>query len=257
AAWPLSARAQQARMPVIGHLIGAPLVPERIAALWRGLRETGFVEGQNVTIEARTAEGQYDRLPALAADPVARPVAVIVATGPTLTAQAAKAATSTIPIVFTTGTDPVDTGLVSNLRRPEANLTGVTQNSTALAPKRVEIARELFPAGTSIGYLRNPTNPYDTDAAGLKAAAQTLQLKPVDFTANTDRDLLTAFESMSQQKIAALIVSTDGTFIARRSQIAALAAHHAVATIYPTREFVIAGGLISYGVESVSLYRQA
>src|SRR5262249_48379175 len=157
--------------------VGVPPVPERIAALWRGLRETGFVEGHNVTIEAHMAEGQYDRLPALAADLVRRKVDVILVNGPTVATQAGKAATSTHPIVFSTGTDRVDTGLVSNLRRPEANLTGVTQNSTALAPKRLEIARELFAAGTSIGYLRNATNPYDTDTAGLKAAAQTLQLK--------------------------------------------------------------------------------
>jgi putative ABC transport system substrate-binding protein len=258
-AWPTIARAQQPPMPVIGHLNGVSndALPERIAALRRGLRETGFVEGQNVTIEYRSANGQYDRLPALAADLVRRQVDVIVATGPTPSAQAAKAATSTIPIVFAVGTDPVDSGLVTNLRRPEGNLTGVTQNTTALAPKRLEIARELLPGRTSIGYLRNPTNPFDTDVAELTAAARTLGFQISDFVANTDRELLNAFQSIAQQKLAALIVSTDASFTARRNQIVALAAHHAIPTIYAGRSFVEAGGLISYGVEAVSLYRQA
>jgi putative tryptophan/tyrosine transport system substrate-binding protein len=257
AAWPLAAGAQQARIPVIGFLQGVTPVPERIAAFWRGLREIGFVEGQNVTVEYRAAEGQYDRLPALAADLVRRQVDVIVATGPTVSAQAAKAATSTIPIVFTTGTDAVASGLVSNLRRPEANLTGVTLNITALAPKRLEIARELLPGGASIGYLRNPANPFDTDEAELNAAAETLRLKISEFSATTDLELLTAFQSMAQQKIAALMVSTDASFTARRNQVVALAAHHAIPTIYSGRAYVVAGGLISYGVEAPPLDRLA
>jgi putative tryptophan/tyrosine transport system substrate-binding protein len=256
AALPLAARAQQPRMPVIGVLYGVT-VPEGITAYWQGLRETGFVEGHNVIVESRSADGKYDRLPALAADLVRRKVDVIFATGPTPSAQAAKAATSAIPIVFTTGTDPVASGLVSNLRRPEANLTGVTQNITALTPKRLEIARELLPAGALIGYLRNPANPFDTDEAELRAAAETLRLKVSEFSATTDRELLTSFDSMAQQKIAALIVSTDASFGARRNQIVALAAHHAIPTIYAGRRYVVAGGLISYGVEFPPLTRLA
>src|SRR5262245_9195457 len=237
ASWPLAARAQQPRIPVIGHLSGSTPVPERMAALLRGLRETGFVEGHNVTIETRAADGQYDQLAALAADLVRRKVDVMLATGPTVSSQVAKAATSTIPIGFTTGTDPVATGLVSNLRRPEANLTGTTQNTTALSPKRLEIARELLPASRLIGYLRNPANPYDTDMPQLLAAAETLRFEIAEFTATSDRELLAAFQAMAQQRIAALIPSTDATFTTRRNQIVALAAHHAIPTIYANREF--------------------
>ena len=158
-AWPLAARAQQRAMPVIGYLSGISFNAnaQQASAIRQGLRKSGYVEGQNVTIEYRSANGQYDRLPALAADLVSRQVAVIIALGSTNSPQAARAATSTIPIVV--GTDPVATGLVSNLKRPEANLTGVTGNLTALASKRLEIVRELLPGRTSIGYLRNPANP--------------------------------------------------------------------------------------------------
>ena len=259
-AFPLTARAQQA-MPVIGFLngvsFGGAFSVAQAAAVRQGLRETGYVEGQNVAIEYRSADGEYDRLPALAAELVRQKVAVILAVGSTNSPQAVKAASSTIPIVFAVGSDPVATGLVTNLRRPEANLTGVTFNITMLAPKRLELARELLPGSTSIGYLRNNTNPFDTEVAELTAAARTLGLQLSVFSASTDRELLTAFQSMAQQQLSALIVSTDASFGARRTQIVALAEHHTIPTIYSQRENVLAGGLISYGVEVNYLHRQA
>jgi putative tryptophan/tyrosine transport system substrate-binding protein len=260
-AWPLAAQGQQPAMPVIGFLngvsFGGALAVAQAAAIRQGLRETGYVEGQNVAIEYRSADGEYDRLPALAAELVREKVAVIIAVGSSNPPRAAKAVTSTIPIVFAVGSDPVATGLVTNLRRPEANLTGVTFNNTALVPKRMEIARELLPGATSIGYLRNSTNLFDTDVAELTAAARTLGLRLSVFTASTDRELLTVFQSMAQQQLPALIVSTDATFNARRNQIAALAGHHGIPAIYSGREYVLAGGLISYSTEVDSLHRQA
>ena len=258
AAWSLAARAQ--RTPVVGFLNGVSFdgafAALQAIAIREGLRASGYVEGQNVAIEYRSADGRYDRLPALAADLVSSQVALIIA-GSTNAPQAAKAATSAIPIVFAVGSDPVDTGLVTNLTRPEANLTGVTFNSTALAPKRLEIVRELLPRTTSIGYLKNSRNPFDADLAGLMVAGRNLGAQISVFEASTDREFLTAFQSMAQQHLGALIVSTDASFAARRDLIAALAAHHAVPTIYAAREYVLAGGLIGYGPEVNSLHRQA
>ena len=258
AAWPLAARAQQ-RQPVIGFLNGISFDanPQQASAIRQGLRKSGYVEGQNVTIEYRSANGQYDQLPALAADLVSRQVAVIIAVGSTKSPQAARAATSTIPIVFYVGTDPVATGLVSNLKRPEANLTGVTGNLTALASKRLEIVRELLPGRTSIGYLRNPANPFDTDMTDLMAAARSLGLQISVFAASTDRELLSAFQSMAQQQLAALLVSGDASLGTHFNLIVALAAHHAIPTIYAGRGYVLAGGLISYGTETDPLWQLA
>ena len=256
AAWPLAARAQQAAVPEVGLLDGVVTDAARIAAVRQGLKQAGFVDGQNVMIEYRSAEGVYERLPALAADMVRQKYAVILAMGSTNSPKAAKAATSTIPIVFYTGSDPVVTGLVNNLRRPEANLTGVTSNTTALTPKRLEIARELLPGSTSVGYLRNPANLFDTDMAELRAAADALGFRLSVFNASTDREILTAFEAMAQQKVSVLIPSTDAFFLGRSNQIVALAGHHAIPAIYTGREFTHAGGLASYGVEVFSLYRQ-
>jgi putative ABC transport system substrate-binding protein len=259
AAWPVAARAQQ-KMPVIGYLNGVSFdgafAAQQALAIRHGLRETGYVEGQNVAIEYRSADGQYERLPALAADLVSRQVALILAVGSTNSPQAAKAATSRIPIVFAVGGDPADTGLVTNPARPEANLTGVTFNSTALAPKRLEVLRELLPGRTSIGYLRNSANRFDTDMVGLTAAAQSLGFKISVFEASTDRELLSAFESMAQQHIAALITSTDVSFVARRDLITALAGHHAI-PMMSARPIALAGGLIGYDPEVNSLHRQA
>ena len=254
AVWPVAARAQQAKIPVIGYLNGVSFdgafASQQRLTIRQGLRDAGYVEGQNVAIEYRSADGHYDRLPTLATDLVSGQVALIIAVGSTNSPQAAKAATTTIPIVFAVGSDPVDTGLVTNLARPEANLTGVTFNSTALAPKRLEIARELLPGKTSFGYLKNSANRFDTDMAGLMAAAQNLGLKITVFEASTDRELLSAFESMAQQHIAALILSTDVSFVARSDLIAAVAGHHAIPTIS-------GDGLISYAPEVDSLHRQA
>jgi putative ABC transport system substrate-binding protein len=258
-AWPVITSAQQRRRPVIGLLNGVSfdIYAAQVSAIRQGLRKSGYVEGQNVTIEYRSADGQYDRLPALAADLVSRQVAVILAIGSTNSPQAAKAATSTIPIVFAVGSDPVATGLVSNLRRPESNLTGVTLNPTAMVPKRLEIVHELLPRKTSIGYLRKPGNPFDTDMTELMAAARTLGLQISIFGASTDREFLSVFQSMVQQQLAALVVSTDASFAARRDLIVALAAHHAIPTIYPLRDYVLAGGLISYAPEFIDGYEQA
>jgi len=188
---------------------------------------------------------------------VRRQVDLIVAVGSTNTPQAARAATSRIPIVFAVGSDPVDTGLVTNLKRPEANLTGVTFNTAALVPKRLEILRELLPGKTSIGYLKNPANPFDVDMKALMEASRTLGVHISVFEASTDREFLSAFESMGQQHIAALILGTDASFNVRLELIAALASHHAIPTIYAPRESVMVGGLISYAAEVDSLNRQA
>ena len=262
AMWPLTTRAQRGRMQAIGFLNGVSFdgafAAKGVAAVRQGLSETGFVEGQNVAIEYRSADGQYDRLPNLAADLVRKQVAVIVAVGSTKSPQAARAATSTIPIVFAVGSDPVDAGLITNIRRPEANLTGVALNNNALVPKRLEVVRGLLPGETSIGYLRNPTNAFDTDLTNLMAAARTMLGRQLAvFAANTDQEVTAAFQSMAQQRIAALIVSTDASFIARRDQITALATQNAIPVIYPLRTYVEVGGLVSYGVETDSLYRQA
>jgi len=261
AAWPLAAHAQQRQQPVIGFLNGVSFegafAAQQANGVRQGLKESGYIEGQNVAIEYRSADGQYDRLPALAADLVSRKVALIIAVGSTNSPQAARAATSTIPIVFAVGSDPVETGLVTNLRRPEANVTGVTFNLTVLAPKRLEIVREILPGKTSVGYLRNATNPFDTDASGLTRAAQSLGFELSVFGASTEGEFLSAFQSMAQQHITALIVSTDASFNAHRNLITALAAHHSIPTIYASRDFVLAGGLISYTVEVNSLHRQA
>jgi putative ABC transport system substrate-binding protein len=260
AAWPIAARAQP-RQPVLGFLNGATFggatATQQANAIRQGLRESGYVEGQNLAIEYRSAEGQYDRLPALAADLVSRQVDVIVAVGSTNTPQAARAATSRIPIVFAVGSDPVDTGLITNLKRPEANLTGVTFSTTALAPKRLQILRELVPGKTSIGYLKNSANPFDTDMKALMEAARTLGVQISVFEASTDREFLSAFESMGRQHIAALILSTDATFAVHRELIAALASHHTIPTMYSSRESVMLGGLISYFTERDSVNRQA
>jgi putative tryptophan/tyrosine transport system substrate-binding protein len=256
-----AARAQQPAMQVIGFLNGVsfegPFAARQRVAILEGLRELGFVEGQNVGIEYRSAGGQYDLLPGLAADLVHQGVTIIIATGSTNSPQAAKAATSTIPIVFAVGADPVGTGLVNNLRRPEANLTGVTFNTAALSPKRLEIATELVPGGSSVGYLKNSTNTFDTDQAELMSAARSLGRQLAVFGASTEYEINAAFQSMTEQRIGVLIVSTDAFFAERRNQIIALATKHAIPTIYATSQFAEAGGLISYSVDTGSLHKQA
>jgi len=259
AAWPLAARAQQPALPVIGFLdSGSPAAfADRVAAFHRGLSETGYVEGRDAAIEYRWADGEYDRLPALAADLVRRQVVVIAATGSPNSAQAAKAATSTIPIVFANGGDPVKLGLVRSLNRPGGNLTGVSYFLSELGPKRLELLHELVPMATVIAYLVNPTNPVtESDAKSLQAAAGALGRQIRMLTASSERDLDAAFATLIQQRADALLVNNDAFFSSRLNQIVALAAHRAVPAIYYLRDFVVAGGLVSYGASVVDGYRQ-
>jgi putative tryptophan/tyrosine transport system substrate-binding protein len=259
AAWPLAARAQQSAMPVIGFLNGAS--PEGYAlyaaAFRQGLKEAGYVDGQNVAIEYRWAEGQYDRLPALAADLVRREPIVIAATS-TPAALAAKAATTTIPIVFTTSSDPVQLGLVAGLARPGGNVTGVTQLNVEVAPKRLELAHELLPTATTVVLLVNPTDP-NTERLSreLAAAARTLGVTLHVLNASTEREIDEAFATAAQLRASALVIGTDAFFNSRSEQLGALTLRHAVPTIYQYREFAVAGGLISYGGSITNSYRTA
>ena len=259
AGWPLAARAQQQAMPVIGFLdSGSPAVfADRVAAFHRGLSETGYVEGRDVVIEYRWADGQYDRLPALAADLVRRQVAVIAATGSPNSALAANAATATIPIVFANGGDPVKLGLVRSLNRPVGNLTGVSYFLSELGPKRLELLHELVPTAIVIAYLVNPTNPVtETDTKSVQAAAGALGQQIRMLTASSERDLDAAFATLIQQRVDALLVNNDAFFSSRLNQIVALAAYRAVPAIYYLRDFAVAGGLISYGASVMDGYRQ-
>ena len=248
-AWPLAARAQQPAMPVIGFLNSAS--PDNyepmVDAFRQGLKETGYVEGQNVAIEYRWAGGQYDRLPAMAADLVRRQVTVIVANTPGN--LAAKAATTTIPIVFTTAGDPVQMGLVASLNRPGGNVTGVTNVSVELGPKWLELLYELVPTATIIALLVNPTSPNLTESTikDLQAAARTLGLKLHVLHASSERDFDKVFATLVRLRAGGLVISPDPFFNSRSEQLAALAVRHAVPAIFQYREFAAAGGLMSYG----------
>ena len=253
AAWPLAARAQQPAMPVVGFLqSGSPdATAHTRAAFLGGLREAGYVEGQNIDIVYRYADGQYERLPALAADLIRNNVTAIFAGGPPA-AQAARAATATIPIVFTS-TDPVKSGLVTSLNRPGGNLTGVAFFALALG-----MLRELVPNAVTIGMLVNPKLP-DTAAtvADGQAAARAGGLEPQILYASDDSELEAAFADMKQRRIDALVVVSDIFFDSRRDKLAVLAARHAIPAIYPWRDYVMAGGLMSYGTSITDGYRQA
>jgi putative tryptophan/tyrosine transport system substrate-binding protein len=259
--WPLAARAQQpAMMPVIGFLssLTAGDAPRVTAAFQQGLIEVGYVEGRNVAIEYRWASGQYDRLPALAADLVHRHVAVIAAISGTPTALAAKAATATIPIVFAIGGDPVTPGLVTSLNRPSANITGVTFFTAPLAAKRLELLREPAPKATTIGVLVNPRNPPSVlEGKSVPAAAQSIGQKVMVLNASAEGGIDEAFAAIVRQRIGALFVSSDPLFMNQRNQLVALATRHAVPAIYADREIAEAGGLISYGASRTDAYRQA
>jgi putative ABC transport system substrate-binding protein len=259
-AWPLVARAQQPAMPVIGFLgsTSAQGYATQVAAFLRGLQEAGYREGQNVAIEYRWAEGQYDRLPALAAELVRRQVTVIAAIGGTQSALPAMAATSTIPIVFAIAADPIAAGLVASLNRPGGNLTGVTVLAAELGPKKLELLHELTPAATNIAALINPTNPRNAAASkDLEAAARTLRLQLHVLHASTERDFDSVFTTFSQLRAGGLVISTDPFFTTRSEQLAALTVRHAVPTIYQFREFAAAGGLMSYGGSQTESYNQA
>jgi len=258
AAWPLAARAQQPAMPVIGYL--NPGSPEsdtpRLTGLRRGLNETGYVEGRNVVIEYRWAGNQADRLPALAADLVRLRVAVIVAAGPPST-FAAKAATTSIPIVFGVGADPVPLGLVASINRPGGNLTGFNAVSGELGAKGLALLHELVPSAAMIGVLENPNNPIsELQARDVVAAAPVIGLKVQILKASTDREIDAAFVSLVQAQTGALLVAGDIFLNSRIEHIVGLAARHALPAMYPLREFVVAGGLMSYGLGLTEEYRQ-
>jgi putative tryptophan/tyrosine transport system substrate-binding protein len=258
AAWPLMARAQQAAMPVIGfvgHDSSDPYA-DQLRAFRLGLKSTGFVEGQNVVVEYRWAKGRNDQLPALAADVVRRQVAVIV-TQTTPAVLAAKAATKTIPIVFFTAGDPVDLGLVANLSRPDSNLTGATTLTLEVGPKWLQLLHEMVPNATSLALLINPTSPNlaETQSRDLQTAARSRGLQLHVLQASTDQDLDSAFASVAQLRAGGLVISSDSFFFGRSAQLATLAIRHAVPAIFGFREFVAAGGLMSYGGSLTESFR--
>jgi putative ABC transport system substrate-binding protein len=257
--WPVAARAQQPTRPVVGYLHSATsdTAAHFVVAFRNGLKESGYVEGQNVTVEYRFAEGQYDRLAALAADLVQRKVAVIVASGGDPPALAAKAASATIPIVFISSSDPVKLGLVASLNRPGGNATGVNVFTSMMAAKRLELLRELVPQDAVLAALVNPGSPSAvTQSEDLQEAARVSKQKLIVLNASTESDIDLAFATLVQQRAAALLVDTDAFFLSRRNQFSALAAHHRIPTIYAQREFVVAGGLMSYGVSLADMNRQ-
>jgi putative tryptophan/tyrosine transport system substrate-binding protein len=258
AAWPLAAHAEQA-VPVVGFFNAASPGPlrQQIAAFHTGLKESGYVEGQNVAIEYRWAESRYDRLTAMAADLASRKVAVIAAPASTPAALAAKAATTTIPIVFSIGGDPVQTGLVANLNRPGGNVTGFSSMDSELAAKQVGLLHELLPAAARFAVLVNPanlSNEFVIRDAQTGAAALKLQIEVL--SASTNRDITTAFTTLLQKGAGALLVSPDLFFVSRHTQFVTLAARHAVPTINFDRAFAEAGGLMSYGTSFRELFRQ-
>jgi putative ABC transport system substrate-binding protein len=257
ATWPLAARAQQAALPAVGYLsVGEP-IPYEIIALRQGLSEHGYFEGRNFVFEARSTEN-YDRLPALAAELVARRVAVIFIFGNLNAAQAAKAATSVVPIVFTTGADPVPNGLVASLNRPGANVTGVSLLTSEMGPKRLELLRELVPQLSTIAYLVNPAN------AGARLVSQNLQTaaanvgqRLVVLNASSPAEIDAAFGALVREGAGGLLVEAEAFFVARRSQLIVLAARYAIPAVYFAPEFVSGGGLMSYGDDRAESFRQA
>jgi putative ABC transport system substrate-binding protein len=260
ATWPLVARSQQAAVPVVGFL--NPTTPEtsldRVRAFRQGLKETGHVEGENVAIEYRFAENQINRLPALAADLVRRRVAVLAAVGAEAPIRAAMAATSTIPIVFIAGDDPVRTGLVTSLARPGGNLTGVNFLTLELVAKRLELLRELVPGAARIAVIVNPANSAgaETTSRDVTTAARDFGLQLRIFNASTSAEIDAAFANMAGDRSDALFVAADPFFSSRRVQLVLLAAHHSIPAIFAGRETAEAGGLMSYGANIADMYRQ-
>jgi len=257
-AWPLAARAQQSAMPVIGFLSSTSpdVYAVRLRAFSQGLKEEGYIEGQNVAVEYRWAQGHDDRLPVLAAELVRRQVTVIAANG-TPSALAAKAATATIPIVFETATDPVTLGLAASLNRPGGNLTGVTNLNIEVGPKRLELLHELLPAATVIAVLVDPSSPAVTEQfkRDLQTAAPALGMQLHFLLASTERDFDTVFAASGQLRADALVIGPYLFFNSRMEQLGALSLRHAVPTIFTYRPFVAAGGLMSYGADETETYR--
>src|SRR6516164_9388952 len=259
AAWPLAAHAQQGRLPTIGFLHGgfSESNEHRIAAFRKGLNETGYIDGENVAIEFRWAHDQTGRLPELAADLVRRQVAVIVTPGSTTSTHAAKAATSTIPIVFGMGGDPVNEGLVQSLARPGGNITGVAFMTEELGAKRLGLLHELLPSVTRVAHLVHPSNPSTAPrVADGQTAASSIGMQIEVITATNKSEIDLAFANMAQNRAGALLIAGDALLYGRRLQIAILAARHAVAIVFPNRDFPEAGGLMSYGPNSTDMVRQ-
>ena len=259
AAWPLAARAQQPGMPVVGFL--NPGLPEPssflVVAFREGLEKEGYVEGQNVTVEYRWASGHYNELQTLASDLVRRHVVAIAATGGSISAQAAKAATANIPIVFNVGEDPIKLGLVASFNRPGGNITGVNTLSPALESKRLGLLRELVPQAAIVAVLLNPSNPdADLQRRDIQAAASAIGQDLRTFDVGNESDIETAFAALVRQRADALLVGSDVFLTNRREQIVALAARYAVSTIYSFRSFAESGGLMSYSTNLVEVYRQ-
>jgi putative tryptophan/tyrosine transport system substrate-binding protein len=258
ATWPLSARAQQPAMPVIGFLHSSSPEPYRLRAFRQGLKDAGFIEGENVAIEYRWADSQIDRLPALAAELVQRRVAVIAASGGMPSILAAKAATTTIPIVFAIAEDPVRLGLVASLARPSGNLTGINFFGTELAAKRLDLLRELVPEAIRIAVLVDPTNATNTETTvgGVEAAARAKGLQIQVLNASNSREVDAAFATLASERPDALLVGSTAFLADRRVQLAQLAARHAVPAIYVDRQFAEVGGLMSYGASLGDAFRQ-
>jgi putative ABC transport system substrate-binding protein len=256
AAWPVAARAQQTALPVIGFLSPASNDPGMVTAFGKGLGETGFIEGRNVAIEYRWANNDAARLPGLAADLVRRRVDVMIVTNSTPAILAAKNATSTIPVIFSSGADPVQAGFVASLNRPGGNLTGVSTLNIELEPKRLGLLRELLPRARRIGLLVNPTNP-NTESVirDVKASASAVGFEIEVLTASSNRDIDTAFAGSAQRRPDGLLVSPNALFLNRRVQLAILAARQAIPAIYSYRENVEVGGLMSYGTPSTDLHQ--
>ena len=257
--WPIAARAQRPGVPSVGfmHSLSPEVTAHVVTAFRSGLAEAGYVEGSNVSIEYRWARGHFEQLPAYAAELVALRVAVIVATGSTVSALAAKAATSVVPIVFTSGDDPLKVGLVEHLNRPGGNITGVTAFATVTAAKRLGLLRDVLPNVAAVALLRNPRSPVDAgEMHDLEAAARSLGLRLVVVEASTEAELEPAFAGLAGQGAQAMITSTDPFFFDVRGRMVALAARYAIPTIYDFREYPAAGGLISYGTNIAALYKQ-
>jgi putative ABC transport system substrate-binding protein len=260
AAWPLAVRAQQPAMPVIGFLVSASAQGYAgvMGPILEGLKDSGYIEGRNVSIEYRWADYQYDRLPALAADLVRQHVAVIFTTGSVVSAIAAKSATNTIPVVFANGSDPVRYGLVASLNRPGGNVTGVTFYNSGLGPKRIELLREIVPGAKVIGVLVNPKNPNaEPDGIEIQEAGRILGVRIELVNASSERELDDVFAKLRELRADALMVHIDALFQAQNKQIVALAERHAIPTIYASPFYARAGGLISYGTNVDDMDRQA
>jgi ABC-type uncharacterized transport system substrate-binding protein len=257
AAWPLAARAQQTAMPLVGLLLSTQIDDRQIAAIRQGLKDAGYIEGRNVAIKYRSGDGRFDRLPAMAAELAADAPAAIIALAPAA-ALAAKAATTTIPVLFAIGADPVDLGLVSSLNRPGGNVTGVTFFVNTLGAKRLELLRELVPSAAHIGFLVNPANPTsESQVADVRAAARVRRVDLLVVNAGSEREIDAGFASFVQQRVNAIVIGADSLFLSRRDQLVGLAARHALPAIYNLREYVDNGGLITYGASITDAFRLA